>query len=71
MECLYVSAVSCAVLLDRTGHYEASVPCRLTLNGREIGEERRAFQENQTGGGFHLKLFLRTPSHNDGRGRFV
>ena len=42
MKCLYTSARSCTVLLDPQGDYEARVPRRLELNGRDLGEEKRS-----------------------------
>ena len=42
MKCLYTSVRSCTVLLDPRGDYEARVPRRLELNGRDLGEEKRS-----------------------------
>lgn len=42
MKCLFVSARSCAFLLDEAGDYYAQKPRRLVLNGESLGEEARA-----------------------------
>lgn len=42
MKALFVSARSAAVLLDEEGYYEMARPGRLTLNGKPLGEEKRA-----------------------------
>ena len=42
MKCLFISARSCAVLLDEAGDYWALAPRTLVLNGETLGEEKRA-----------------------------
>lgn len=42
MRCLFVSARSCAALLDEAGDYFATSPVSLALNGRELGRESRS-----------------------------
>lgn len=42
MKCLFVSARSCAVLLDPAGDYYARTPCELILNGASLGVEERS-----------------------------
>ncbi len=42
MKLLFVSSRSAAVLLDENGYYEMDQAARLSLNGEEIGEERRS-----------------------------
>ena len=42
MKVLFLSARSCTVLLDAEGHYHATAPRRLVLNGEKVGEENRS-----------------------------
>lgn len=59
MRCLEVTARSAAVLLDENGYHEMERPARLTLNGRDLGEEKRSVRSLYglwPGSGYTLRM---------------